>query len=212
MDENTKKIIKERFDDLPKSIQEIILSSNYQETLIELGKKYQLNVEQLSVLEMETTLVMMGLTPTEKFEAELTRELNVDKLKGNQITQEVNEKIFLKIRELLKLMSESTEDKPSTNTQKSDSRILDEAGIKIIPPTPSTQMQTEKLEIPAENREEILKKIEKPEEIHPILMQKLSGSVQTEMVKTDHSVPNLTPSNPPSASLKKIDPYREIPE
>lgn len=105
MDEETTKMIKERFDALPKMIQDIILSTNYEETLIEIGKQYQLNVEQLGTLEQETTLTMMGLTPIKDFEGELTRELNVDKMKGNQIVKDINEKIFLSIMALLKLMN-----------------------------------------------------------------------------------------------------------
>src|SRR3990167_11362864 len=100
MDENIKKIIKEKFDALPEGIQEIILSSNYEETLLIVGKQYQLNIEQLDILQRETTLVMMGLTPTKDFATELARELKIDAVKASQIVKDLNEKIFLKIREL----------------------------------------------------------------------------------------------------------------
>ncbi len=221
MDEETKKIIKERFDALPKNIQDTILSTNYQEALIEFGKKYQLNVEQLGILERETTLVMMGLTSLKDFEVELTRELNIDKVKGNQIVNDINEKVFLKVRESLKTINTPNEENSPTpvgmtTPQNNGSQILNSAGIKIIPNTPATpsmQMQAEKLELPTESREDMLKKIEKPEMIHPILEQKLSGSVQTGVAQTEHTLNNLTPnSNVSPAMPKKVDPYREIPE
>ena len=214
MDENTKKIIKERFDSLPKSIQEIILSTNYQDTLIEIGKQHQINVEQLGILERETTLVMMGLTPTKDFEKELTRELNIDNIKGSQITEDINSKIFLKIRELLKIMNTEPEEvsfTEKTPAKTNDSQILNSAGIEIVPTTPPAGLEKLEIPAPAEKREEILKKIEKPEAVHPILVQKLSSPMQTPMVKTEHTLNNLTPSNTPKIA-PKIDPYREIPE
>ena len=215
------KIIKEKFDSLPESIQELIVSSNYQDTLIELGKKYQLNVEQMGILERETTLVMMGLTPTKDFETELTRELNVDKIKGNQIVTEINEKIFLTIRDLLKLMYTPEGEEPSVE---------------------ETPEEPKKIENNLESREELLEKIENPDSIKPItnyelridkkeeetklitndqlritsekespksiLEQKLSGAFQIPKTETNHSLNNLSSDKKPN-DVPKIDPYRE---
>lgn len=216
-DDTTKKIIKEKFEALPQSIQEIILSTHYEETLIEVGKQYQLNVEQMGILERETTLVMMGLTPTKDFETELTRELHIDKTKGAQIVKDINEKIFLKIRELLKLMNTPTGEEPSveetqkTKSDSDDTQILNSAGIEIIPG---------KLELtgPIESRENILNKIENPETVHPILTQKLSASIQIPTVKTEHSLENITKTagtampQAPKVYPKNSDPYRLPPE
>jgi hypothetical protein len=54
-------------------------------------------------------------------------------------------------------------------------------------------------------------------EIHPILAQKLSDSVQTPLVKTEHTLENITKTNMPNsentkAKIPNVDPYREIPE
>lgn len=52
--------------------------------------------------------------------------------------------------------------------------------------------------------------------IHPMLAQKMSGTFQIPIVKTEHTLNNLTPSNTPNVAPKtdkpKVDPYREIPE
>lgn len=214
MDEKTTKMIKERFDALPKMIQEVIISSHYEESLIEIGKQYNLNVGQMGMLEQETTLVMMGLTLTKDFQAELTRELNVDKLKGSQIVKDINEKIFLKIRELLKLMNTPAGEEPSpeetggaqikinrvdsmipkkyttpqdtTEKKKNDTQVLNSAGIEIIGEKPK-------------------------DDIHPMLAQKLSSSFQIPSVKTEHAPENLSSSNVLKVA-PKVDPYREIPE
>lgn len=233
MDDNTTRIIKEKFDSLPLSIQEVILSTHYQDTLIEIAKNYQLNVEQMGVLELETTLVMMGLTPTKNFEGELSRELKIDIEKGLKIVKEINEKIFVRIRELLKIMNgekieESTSIDESVNTQAADNDILNSAGIKIVP----GQLELNTGEKSTENGDDMLKTLEdmasdhkeepapvKPKavDMHPMLAQKMSSSVKIPMSKTEYSLSNLSKSTTPVApniTPKRLsaDPYREIPE
>ncbi len=220
MDEKTTKIIKERFDALPESIKQVILSSNYEESLLEIGKKYNLKVEQLGALEVETTLVMMGLTPTKDFESTLTRELHVDASKGNEIVKDINEKIFFKIRELLKLMNTPAgeepvveeaveeiepryEDKELKNTG-ADWNVMKSAGIEIVEKNGKLPV-AEKLEINS------------PAEVHPILTQKLSGISQIPPVKTEHTLENITKTTPPTSTPPasyppKQDPYRMKPE
>jgi hypothetical protein len=50
--------------------------------------------------------------------------------------------------------------------------------------------------------------------IHPALAQKMSASVQAPIVKTEHTLENITKTVPPASipTKPKIDPYREIPE
>src|SRR3989344_525792 len=112
MDDNIKKIIKDRFDSLPKSIQEIILSTHYEETLIEIGQQYQLNMEKVRILERETTMVLLGLTNIKNFESELVQGLPLDELKIPQIVEDINEKIFLNVWDLLKLMNTPIGEEP----------------------------------------------------------------------------------------------------
>jgi hypothetical protein len=178
-------------------VQEVILSSDYENTLIEIGKQYQLNVEQLGVLEQETTMTMMGLIPLKDFEAELTRELNIDKEKGAKIVAEIDEKVFLKIRDLLKLMNTPAGEEPN----------LDEETEKMPPPlafgqnAPGEEIKTADAEeekntqaFSAHGIEIIPEKLElaNKEKINSILTRKLTGSVQTPSVKTEHSLPNLS--------------------
>ena len=211
-EENTTKIIKEKFDALPENIQEIILSSNYQDTLIKIGQQYNLNIEQMGILERETTMAMMGLTPLKDFETELTRELNIDKEKGSKIVADINEKVFLKIRDLLKLMNTPEGEEPSLDEEKEveiptqnkniemekDTQTLSNAGIEIINKENNLPITTKPTPTPAVTP------------IPSILAQKLSTPTQTSIAKTEHSLPNITP--PTSQNKPVTDPYREIPE
>ena len=234
MDENTIKIIQEKFDALPESIQEMIMSSHYEDTLIKVGQKNNLTVNQMGVLERETTLVMMGLTNPKDFETDIIRELNVEKAKGTEIVTEINDKIFLKIRTLLKLMNtpigedpeiEDSEQaeinkqnalKDSAPTKVETQREVGEeifrnAGIEVVEPvtTPPTA--------PLLHKEGMIQNLATPEIEAPkaegvlnkqdsIMMQKLSGTVQMPKTTTEHGT-NPTPvgiTNP----APKIDPYR----
>lgn len=240
MDENTTKIIKERFEALPEDVQEVILSSDYENTLLEIGKQHNLNVEKLGILERETTMTMMDLIPTKDFENELTRELGVDKEKGSQIVKDINEKVFFRIRELLKLMntppgeepvlSEEEDEIKNTGTdwnplpqkninEKNDQQILHSSGIEIISENKKeTLPAVEKLEL-STTKEEIKPIVpeKKEEEVHPVLAQKLTGFVKNEIKETDHALNNITKTNTPITPSEKpkipsTDPYREIPE
>ena len=89
------------------------------------------------------------------------------------------------------------------------------AGIEIIPE--KLELGVGPVEKPLEQREDILKTIEKKEEvIHPILTEKLSGPSQILSVRTEHTLENISKPAPSPASAvpqaPKIDPYREPPE
>ena len=221
MDENTKKIIQEKFDALPESIREMIMSSHYEDTLITVGQKNNLNVNQMGILERETTLVMMGLTNPKDFETDIVRELNIEKTKGAQIVAEINEKIFLKIRTLLKLMNTPIGEDPDIEdseqaeinkhilkykiptkieTQRdAGEEIFRNAGIEVVDKEGMVQnLATPEIEAP--KAEEVLNKQDS------IIMQKLSGTVQMPKTTTEYST-NSAPvgtTNP----APKIDPYR----
>ena len=219
MDENTTKLIKERFEALPESIQEVILSSDYENTLIEIGKQHQLNVEQMGVLERETTMTMMGLTPTKDFEIELIRELTMDKEKVSQIVKEIDEKVFLKIRDLLKLMNTPTGEEPNLGEEKNTDSPHPNPLLKVEGGTHDTPEEIKNnAQVFKDHGIEIIpEKLEIKGEVMPsILEQKLSSNVVVPTVKTEHTLPNLsqgnisTPNIPPTK--RAVDPYREIPE
>src|SRR3989339_521303 len=218
-----------RFTELPKEIKDIIEKSNYKITLYNIAKRYNLNVVQMGDLEKNVTNLINGSINPNNFQDFIEKDIKLSPEVITKLINDLNEKIFLKIRESLKLINTPTEKTPE---KVNDSQILNSAGIEIVP---------EKLELPIteklpEKREEILKKIENPDAVHPvrsmspqgdsstlvleraasngvhpILVQKLSSSMQTPMVKTEHTLNNLTPSSTPKIA-PKIDPYREIPE
>ncbi len=69
-----------------------------------IGNKYALHVDQIGELGDEIGLVMLGLTKTGDFVTHLIARLGLDRPVAEAIAREVNEQIFLKIRESLQAL------------------------------------------------------------------------------------------------------------
>jgi hypothetical protein len=164
--------------------------------------------EQLGTLETETELVLCGLLNPRDYPKEIQNRMGISPTQTNELVNEMNEQVFSKIKEELIKSSEKKDE------QKHDTKILDNAGIEIIPARPHDEGAggkkvndlpvPEKLEIPPSPLQgEGLG-------VRSILAQKMSAPTQTPIAKTDHSLPNITPPSSPNKPV--IDPYREIPE
>lgn len=206
---------------LSKETLSAIASVPWQAEILKMRETKGYTFEQLEDLEIETELALCGLVSPFDYPKELESRMRLSKVKVNELVNEMNDLVFKKIKEEL---IRSTEKLTQTEEEKKiNAKILNSAGIEIIAEK-ETLPVPEKLELGTsekptlEERKDMLKKIENPDifltKTPAILSQKLSGSVKNEIVKTDHSLDNLTPSNTPSASSNKpiIDPYREIPE
>jgi hypothetical protein len=232
MMEITLEEIQKKFESLPEDLKWAIMAANVDDNIIEIGQKEGLNVEQMGQLSLETHMVMFGFTHPDKFEESLKGSLKLSDEKTKVLANAVNEKILKEIREKFMSLYQTPkkEEKPTEPTQNTEedtnTKILNLHGIEIVP---------EKLELATKPISTQSK------EIHPPLIRKLSGSYQTPIIKTEHTLDNLTKnisaptvsspiSTPPSAVLGKIkpvsadatklspsystkpDPYRELPE
>ncbi|MCX6752571.1 MAG: hypothetical protein NTZ87_03700 [Candidatus Nomurabacteria bacterium] len=201
--------------ELPLETANAIDAIDWKTAVLELRSKYGYTFEQLGDLELETELLLCGLVSGKDYPKELENRLKISKMAANELVNEMNDLVFKKIREeLIKNIERKKTFVKIEKNDVNDMKVLSSVGIEIVP---------EKLEIvggekPAENREDILKKIENPEPVQTILAQKLSGTVQIPAVKTDHSLENITKagSTPlpqaPKAYPKNADPYRLAPE
>lgn len=218
---------------LPIETQNAIATIDWKAVILGMRDK-NYTFEQLGNLELETELLLAGLVNPSQYPKELETRMGISKSKVDDIVREMNEKVFKKIREELEKNTEKKKTFEAGAEQaqpnKEDVQTLDKAGIEIMPArnaygeavaggeTPPTQ--NENKEKVMENREEILEKVENPEPTknlttHPLLAQKLSGTVQNEVVETEHSLSNISKApTPPSISAypPKQDPYRLPPE
>jgi len=98
MDTETEKIIKDQMKILPEEIKGLFTDPKVNEQILEIGKTHKLNDEQLGIFQMETFLLMLGLTYPDEYQEELKDRLNTDDETLNNITKGIytiisNEKI-----------------------------------------------------------------------------------------------------------------------
>ncbi len=99
------------YQKLPLDLQEIILSKNTVSFLQSLCEKYNLSGIKARDLKDEAMFVMLGWIHPKDFIPDLAEKLGVDRETARKIAEEVNQRIFQKVRESLKALH-GIEDKP----------------------------------------------------------------------------------------------------
>lgn len=199
MEQDSQKIIEDRFKELPETIREVITESGWEKNIRNIVSKHNLRIDQGAVIEHETLLIMLGFETPEDYLTNLISEAEVDAKVAEAITQDVNEQIFSLIRE------------------------------KIIEKTEESEAAAEIEKKPTEEHERvaILKEIEDKDETELMIPQSTLPSTQvTTPTPNQSSTPQpqiIMPATnsvnqklqTPSVSQPKtvtIDPYRELPE
>ncbi len=200
---------------LPEDARNAIDAVDWKAVILSLRDKKGYDFEQLAELEAETELVLVGLTSPKDYPRELEASMRISKGEANDLVKEMNERVFRKIKEEL-----------IKNTERR--KIL---SSRTSPPAPLLNKERV-AEGPgevglSETREDILKVIEKPETVptmHPIMAQKLSTTVTSESIKTEHTLRNLAKAGQETAAENPVskpasptyakgeDPYRMKPE
>ncbi len=197
--------IKKKFESLPENLKWAIMGANVDDNIIEIGQKQGLNVEQLGQLSLETHMEMFGFTPIDKFEESVKNSLKLSAEKTKKLIEAINEKILKKIREELIKNSErkeTYEQKQTFPTQLSATQeegknknagqdIMKSAGIEIINPTSKLSTTFPPNTAPVAN--------------NPMLSQKMAQTFQIPMVKTEHSLDNL--SKPATSQNSPLEEY-----
>jgi len=111
--ENT---IQERFNQLPQTLQDVILSGTFQQGIMSVAQKHNLHIDQTGKLENETMLVVLGIEPPDAFGENLMRELDIDEEKATTLVTDLNNEVFLKLRSHMEEHSyEEEQETPTSN-------------------------------------------------------------------------------------------------
>lgn len=110
MDEQTNKIIQERYNLLPQKIQEFILKEQVVSSIQIIGEKYRLPPDKVTVLENEIIMTLLALEPIAGFDERIMAELLIPGSLATSIERDVKKLIFLEVeQELLVLEKEYAE-------------------------------------------------------------------------------------------------------
>ncbi|MBI2097831.1 MAG: hypothetical protein HYT46_02790 [Candidatus Vogelbacteria bacterium] len=97
------------FERLPEVIQKALGSIDLHGIMRKIGAEQKLRIDQMGMLDDEVGLVMVGETRPEDFLSHIKTRLLIDQTAAESIGREVNEQIFLPIRESLQKLHGETE-------------------------------------------------------------------------------------------------------
>lgn len=223
--------IEEAKSKLPEATRKAIDTVNWRAIILTMRLKKGYSFEQLESLEIETELMLCGLSKPEDYPKKLETEMKISKEEAELLVQDMNLQVFTRIREELikniernKIKSDkpasflSQEELPpavvSSGIKKDEAQILNKAGIQLVsvPPTIVTPRPVEQKSVPTADKTTVAP----VPEVHPLLEQKLTGAFQVPGTKTEYSLNNISKTNKTDTeSVKttpKVDPYREMPE
>jgi hypothetical protein len=201
MSPETIKIIQEQIDSLPKKVREVIASIDITNEVANLRTKHFLMLDQVSTLELETILAMIGLEPTENFVENIKDNLKISEEKAILIANDINESIFNKIRQV---MMSTGEEKMEDDNNLDRESILKE----IENPTPTfptikiEQVPKIQSNIPEIAPIQTIQKYARVEPIKSIIEKKLSEPTHTEPKQTEIFLKKIPQKN-------SVDPYKE---
>lgn len=111
--EEIQKSILERFNNLQPEIQAIIMDPGYDKNILEIATRYELKPEEISELELNTTMVLLGQIHPDDYKTSLTDDLDIPEYKLDSIIKDVNEKVFKRVVEIIKknFRADETEDR-----------------------------------------------------------------------------------------------------
>jgi hypothetical protein len=97
--------LRQQFNDqltyLPEINQRALQSFDWATELIAIGHGYGLHIDQLEDLQIETMLVLVGLTPADDYQNEVITRLAISPSEADKIIAEVNTRIFTPIHDYI---------------------------------------------------------------------------------------------------------------
>lgn len=124
--------IHSRLKEAPDKVKQLVGSEELAEVLATITKKYQLHLDQAGVIGDEINFVILGLARADQFTQNILNQANLSTEKTNEIAKEVNDKIFLKLRESLKQI------RPKEETAAAPEKMPEE---EISPTAPETEQK-----------------------------------------------------------------------
>jgi hypothetical protein len=101
MTEKSKKIIEEEMLNLPKEVQDAINAFSWEKTSEEIGKKYLLDENEINIFQLETASFLLGLVDEDLYPINIEEEVEISKNEAEKISEEVYQKIFNPIYDIL---------------------------------------------------------------------------------------------------------------
>jgi hypothetical protein len=203
--EFTKEQIEKAFEKLPEDLKDALNSTDVYEDLLEILKKHDLMLDQGSILEQEIGLVLLGLVPVENFSVRLKSALKIPSSKAQEITVDINQKVFQEYRDALRQIHEKIviDDEEAIDR---DELLREIESIGEVKHEPIVSPEA-KIEVPP--ADEVNKESQIPEnpqsEVKGIVDKQMSEPTVSQKSEKTIELGDDDKPSPPA----KVDPYRE---
>lgn len=131
---------KRRFDTLPPEIKEILYSPEMAFAVQQVGQKNHLHIDQIDFLNTETGQVLLGFVDVKDFTTELAENLNINNLMAETIAKDIDEMLFVKIRDAMKKVYE--EGKKLAPITSSPTPVVSLSKLPPLEPRPTSSQPT----------------------------------------------------------------------
>lgn len=111
--------INKKIETLPVEVVKAISDSETNNTLVSIGQKHNLPIPTISDLDVEMRYVMLGFIHPNDFTARI-KALGIEEEKARAIAHDINEQIFMEIREELKDLYGENKDTEEEGTEQED--------------------------------------------------------------------------------------------
>lgn len=141
MDQETLRIIKERFPMLPKSARGALLSDDFQQNVRMIGARFNLTETQSEALETEIFITLLGFSTEEELSSNIQKAAQVPAPSAVQIAAELRKQLATPLQELQHHASKDTQ-APAPETKEAPVVIdkplrASESKTRLINPEPS---------------------------------------------------------------------------
>jgi len=180
----TQEQIDAQYQKLPTAVKHVIFAVTTAEKIFDTGQKYGLHIDQVGILADEVTYVMLGLTPASQFPQELQRGLGIGENIAAALGRDLNEAIFLPIREEMQSIG-----KPDRG--------------ELAPPTAPASLPS---------AEQVLKEVENPQPAQVLIKPAEPDLLEKKLAKT-FVLPRVESATKEDIIVgPEVDPYREMPQ
>lgn len=94
--------VKKRMEALPEAASDFLYSAEMGAIVKEIADKHHLHIDQMSLLEAEAGEFILGFVEPQEFAANIAETLKLDAQTADAVSKDMNEKLFTKVRDLMK--------------------------------------------------------------------------------------------------------------
>lgn len=142
--ESSEQILKDRFAQLPKVVQDAIMSADVEKQLRTLADTHKLHIDQWSALENEVMLTLLGLQNIRDLAANIETEVGVAKEESVKLATDISQIVFEPIRQELErgLSHPEAQAKQISNEEMARNQAISSEAAAADPAAVATPAQT----------------------------------------------------------------------